>query len=132
MVVLRGGAISYEQGTPVGPLRDWTRVPGVKVYRGTSLIRDPPPPGPQKVPRHRANVGSCGGGGSCERGTPVGCMERRCDRKVQTAFGTRVTPRVPLRGTHPCDGCVSMVATRVTHLHIAIRSIYPTVDRVES
>jgi len=44
LVVLGGGAISYEQGTPVGPLRDWTRVPGVKVYRGTSLIRDPSPP----------------------------------------------------------------------------------------
>ena len=31
------------------------------VYRGTSLIRTPPPLGPLQVPGHRATVGSWGG-----------------------------------------------------------------------
>ena len=47
-----------------------------KVYRGTSLIRTPTPLGSPQVPRHRAAVGSYGGGVSYERGTPVGRASR--------------------------------------------------------
>ena len=34
----------------------------LSVFRGTSLMRNTRPLGPPKVPRHRANVGSHGGG----------------------------------------------------------------------
>ena len=36
----------------------------------------PPPPGLPLFPRHRATEGSYGGGGSYERGTPVGTRGR--------------------------------------------------------
>ena len=41
-------------------------------YRGTSLMRNyPPPPGPTWDPGHRPTVGSYGKAVSYERGTPV-------------------------------------------------------------
>ena len=72
MVVLGGGAVSYERGAPV--LRDkWTalsvpiKVEGLDrpertrevIYRGTSPFKTMPTPlGPRKYPRHRSTVGS--------------------------------------------------------------------------
>ena len=44
---------------------------GGEVYRGTSLIRKPQFLGSPQVTRHRAIVGSQGGGGSYERVTPI-------------------------------------------------------------
>jgi hypothetical protein len=43
-------------------------------YRQVYLAhkKPPPPPGSLSIPRHRAEVGSYGGLGSYERGTPVG------------------------------------------------------------
>ena len=101
MVVLGGGGISYERGTPVlhshssmlsvtwvcvaGDVGGAARLtscrrlptrtfngPASHWYRGTSLVRKrPPPPGPAEGPRHSPTVGSYGEAFSYERGTPV-------------------------------------------------------------
>jgi len=52
------------------------------VYRRTSLMTYPPPLGSPQVPRHRATVGSYGGGVSYERGTPVYPEPPTLDRRA--------------------------------------------------
>ena len=55
------------RGRPLYPSRSGP------IDRCISPIRNrPPPPGSLSIPRHRAEVGSYGGLGSYERGTPVG------------------------------------------------------------
>ena len=89
MVVLEGGAVSYEQGTlsTLGSYNGASRtkkqpspratfnpghMPTDGTYSGTSLIRNtPPPPGTPQGPGHVPSVGFTGGAVSCERGTPV-------------------------------------------------------------
>ena len=58
-----------------GPLHVWTQIlEGLECLdTGPAEVprETPTPPGSPQVPRHRATVGSYGGGVSYERGTPV-------------------------------------------------------------
>jgi hypothetical protein len=68
MVVLRGGAVSYERGTPVlqGTSRPSAAAQGYFAHK-----KQPPPVGPPYCPGHSPTAGSSGGVVSYERGTPV-------------------------------------------------------------
>jgi len=63
--------------------REGRTIPGLldrKVHHAVqgylAHTKPPPPLGPPEGPRHRPTVGSYGGGGSYERGTPVGAYSR--------------------------------------------------------
>jgi len=68
MVVLGGGAVSYERGTPVIPQ---SRVVSDKGLRLQGYLAHKETPTPPWDPRHRPMAGSYGGAVSCKRGTPV-------------------------------------------------------------
>ena len=70
------------------PLLRW--VLGLRVYRGTSLIRNRPPPlRPPQGPRRRPTVGSWGEAFSYEPGTPVPPRRERFGGRVVGSEGRR-------------------------------------------
>ena len=62
-------------------------------YRGTSLTRNTPPLGPQKIPGHEATAGSHGGGAAHGRGTPVRSCPRSCDGPLTERLNANPDPK---------------------------------------